>query len=123
MPPLEAVSQEYEGSLAHYRERQGLIDTHVWRSMNSAGASNENLGIANTHLALNIKAALALGDMDLLGVDIEWVEGLLGNYRLPSQLLYEYLSVYHQAAKEHMDERGAPIVNWLERVIEQKLKA
>jgi DNA-binding transcriptional MerR regulator len=116
-PAFEAVPENYQQVLNQYRERHSLIEAQMWRAMNSAGMSHENLSTANTHLAHNIMAALTLGDMDFLGVDIEWVEGLLGNHGLPSQLLYDYLSVYYQAAKQHMDEHAAPVVNWLERVV------
>jgi hypothetical protein len=118
MPPGEAISEVYQHALAHFRERQGLIEAYVWQSMNPGGPGRENLTIANTHLALNIMAALKLGDMSFLGADIEWVEGLLGNHRLPRELLYDYLDVYRQAAKAHLNERGAPVVDWLVRVVE-----
>jgi DNA-binding transcriptional MerR regulator len=117
MPSGEAIPEVYQHALDHFRERQGLIEAAVWESMDPAGAGRENLNIANTHLALNIRAALKLGDMSFLGVDIDWVEGLLGNHRLPRELLYDYLDVYRRAAKAHLDERSAPVIDWLERVV------
>jgi DNA-binding transcriptional MerR regulator/methylmalonyl-CoA mutase cobalamin-binding subunit len=119
MPPIEAVSEAHEQAWLHYRERQGLIEAEVWQSANRDGVRPEHLSIATTHLALNILAALKLGDMDFLGSDIEWVEGLLGNHRLPRELLYSFLSVYRGASEKHMDERGALVIDWLARVTEQ----
>jgi DNA-binding transcriptional MerR regulator/methylmalonyl-CoA mutase cobalamin-binding subunit len=119
IPSGESASEAYQHALAHFRERQGLIDTYVWQSMDPGGPGRKNLTIANTHLALNITAALTLGDMNFLGADIKWVEGLLGNYRLPGGMLYDYLNVYRQAANAHLDERGAPVVDWLERITEK----
>jgi hypothetical protein len=55
--------------------------------------------------------------MDFLGTDIEWVTGLLGNYRLPLEALHGYLQAYHQAAIEHLDERGQPIIAWLGKLL------
>jgi DNA-binding transcriptional MerR regulator len=118
MPSVEHVPEARARALAHFRERQGLIEAHVWNILATEEAGYENLTIANTHLGLNIAAALKLGDMDLLGVDIDWVEGLLDNHKLPRQLLDNYLDAYFQAAKVNLDERGAPILNWLERVTE-----
>ena len=120
-PSGEPISEVYQHALPHFRERLGLIEVYVWESMDLSQGGRENLTIANTHLALNIMAALRLGEMDFLGVDIEWVEGLLGNHRLPSELLYDYLGVYRRAAKAHLDERGAPVIDWLGRVTEQSL--
>jgi hypothetical protein len=118
VPSGEPISEVYQAALAQFRERQGLIDASVWHSIDPVGPIRDNLTIANTHLALNIMAALTLGDMDFLGVDIEWIEGLLGNHQLPSEMLYDYLNVYRQAANTHLDERGAPVVDWLTRVVE-----
>jgi methanogenic corrinoid protein MtbC1 len=117
MPPGEAISELYQHALTSFHERQGLIEAEVWGEMDPSDVGREHLTIANTHLALNIVAALKLGDMNFLGVDIEWVEGLLGNHRLPSELLYDYLDIYRQAAEAHLDQRGAPVVDWLERVM------
>jgi DNA-binding transcriptional MerR regulator len=117
MPSGEPIPQVYQHALTHFRERQGLIEAYVWQSMDATSEDRETLSVANTHLALNITAALRLGDMAFLGPDVEWVEGLLGYHRLPRKLLYDYLDVYRRAAETHLDERGAPVVDWLTRVV------
>jgi DNA-binding transcriptional MerR regulator/methylmalonyl-CoA mutase cobalamin-binding subunit len=113
LPKIEAVSEEYKKALRHYRERQGLIDTQVWESMQSTGITYNHLNTANSHFGLNITSALSLGDMEYLGADIEWARGLLSNHGLPGELLCQYLESYYQAAKIHLDEWGAPVVDWL----------
>ena len=118
LPPTQPASDEYQQALVHYRERQALIESQMWQAFESMGVTYEHLSNANARLALNITAGLALGDMDFLGVDIDWVEGLLSNYGLPNELMRRYMCAYHQAAKTNLDERGAPIVEWLERVTE-----
>jgi hypothetical protein len=42
-----------------------------------------------------------------------WLRELCSEFRPPDDLLAGYLSAYHQATRAHLDERGAPIVNWL----------
>jgi len=116
LPSVEPAPEAHERALTHYRERQGLMEAQVWGMLEPDDKNHENLAIANTHLALNIMAALRLGDMNFLEVDVEWAEGLLGSRELPRDLLYRYLEAYHQAAKANLDERGAPIVAWLERI-------
>lgn len=120
-PPVQAASGAYQQALAHYRQQQALIEAQVWQTMGPVGIGRGHLAIANVHLARNIAAALALGDMGFLGSDIKWVEGLLCNYRLPGDLLHRYLSAYYQAAKTHLTERGAPVVTWLAQLIETGL--
>lgn len=77
--------------------------------LNSEAYAHIHLAMANRESGLNIGAALALGDMDFLETDIEWVAGLLRNNRLPFEALYSYLHAYHQTALEQLDERGQPI--------------
>jgi hypothetical protein len=44
---------------------------------------------------------------------------LLRNRRLPAERLHHYLRVYRQAARAHLDERGAPLLEWLGHVSER----
>jgi DNA-binding transcriptional MerR regulator len=116
LPPVEAASEAYRQALAHYRERQALIEAQVWQAMAGAGTPHAQLDTARVNLARDIVAVLALGDMDFLGADVAWLEGLLGNYHLPAGALRHYLAAYYRAAKSYLDERGAPVVTWLARL-------
>ncbi|UCC87323.1 MAG: MerR family transcriptional regulator [Anaerolineales bacterium] len=116
LPPVRPASKVHQQALAHYRERQAQIGTELWHMMGPTDIDHDYLEFANTHLSLNIMAALALEDLDLLSVDLEWLKGLLRHYRLPDELLRRYLRAYYQAAQQHLDERGAPIVAYLARL-------
>jgi methanogenic corrinoid protein MtbC1 len=100
----------------HYRERQPLIEMHVGQALKPSGMNGDVLARANRELAGGIAAALVLGDMQLLGSDMEWLEGLLHNYGLPAGALPQYLRAYEAAARAHLDARGALIVDWLTAV-------
>jgi DNA-binding transcriptional MerR regulator/methylmalonyl-CoA mutase cobalamin-binding subunit len=115
-PEVEPVSPAYQDALEHYRERRALIEAHLWENVDSLDVRRDHLVIANSSLARNIVAALTLGDMNFISVDLDWLVGLLGNYRLPRMLLLDYLGVYYQIAKRRLDERGAPILAWLAHV-------
>jgi DNA-binding transcriptional MerR regulator len=117
--PAQVAAESYRLALAHFREQQALIEAQVWGAMQSSGISYEVLNIAEAYLANDIAAALAFGDMDLMQADLAWVEALLRNRRLPAERLYDYLRVYRQAARAHLDERGAPLLEWLGRVSER----
>jgi len=116
--PVQVAAESHRLALAHFRERQTLIEAQVWGAMQPSGISYEYLNIAETYLANNIAAALAFGDMDLVQADLDWVKDLLRNHHLPTETLYDYLRFYHQAARAHLDERGVPILEWLARVSE-----
>jgi DNA-binding transcriptional MerR regulator len=113
LPPVQSASHAYQQALAHYRERQALIEAQMWQTMKPDGIRLDHLNIANTHLELNLKAALALGELDLLKADVDWVAGLVSHHRLPGNLVPRYLNAYHQAAETHLDERGAPVITYL----------
>ncbi len=116
LPPAETIPAAYQRALTHYRQRQALIEAQVWQMLEPTGIRYDYLATANAHFGLNIASALALGHMDFLEIDIEWVEGLLSNYHLPGEQLRRYLRAYYQAAKTHLDERGTPVVAWLARL-------
>ena len=112
VPMTLNIPEKYLRALHHFQERQGFVEAHVIQALNSEAYAHSHLAMANRELGLNIGAALALGDMDFLGTDIEWVAGLLRNYRLPVEALYSYLHAYHQTVSEQLDERGEPIITW-----------
>jgi hypothetical protein len=117
VPTTQKIPEEYLRALHHFRERQGFVEARVIQALTSEAYAHNHLAMANRELGLNIDAALALGDMDFLGTDIEWVAGLLRNYRLPVEALYSYLRAYHQTVGEQLDERGQPIITWFGRLL------
>lgn len=112
-PDAEEVPTRFQEAGVHFRERQGLIEAQLVQNLIPAGMASNHLAVANREMGLNIGAALALGNMGYLGTDIEWVDGLVKNYRMPDESLGVYLRAYYQVAQEQLDERGEPILAWL----------
>jgi DNA-binding transcriptional MerR regulator len=106
-----------QGALTHYRDRQPAIEADLWSGMKDSGIPFSSLAMAISSLADTIIAALKLGDIDYLGIDIDWIAGLLENHGIPAGQLGLYLTTYYQAARTHLDERGQLILDWLERTI------
>ena len=119
VPTTQKIPDEYLRALHYFQERQGLIGANAIQAQNGTGYTHNHLVLANRELGLNISAALALGDMNLLGTDIEWVASLLRNYRLPVAALYSYLHAYRQMVSEQLDERGQPIITWFDRLLNE----
>jgi DNA-binding transcriptional MerR regulator len=116
-PDPEVLPEPYQCALEHFGARQSLIEARVIQPLRSQGHDHNHLALANREMGLNISAALALGDMGLIGTDIEWVTGLLRNHRLPAEALYNYVQAYRQAAVEELDECGQPIIAWLDELL------
>ena len=77
------------------------------------------LSNANKDLGNNLDAALALGNMDLLDANIEWVQGLFVNNhdRMPAEAMGVYLNCYYEGIRAHLDERGKLLIKWFRRLV------
>jgi DNA-binding transcriptional MerR regulator/methylmalonyl-CoA mutase cobalamin-binding subunit len=117
LPTAEPAPGPYLQALKHFQQRRSLIDARVLQSFSPDVSAQSHLALANQELSSNISAALALGDMEYLGADIEWVTGLLRNHQLPNGALFEYLDVYHQVAVEQLGDGGKPITDWLAKLV------
>jgi hypothetical protein len=59
-----------------------------------------------------------LGNLDYIGPDLVWIEELLVNYyEMPAVMVNRYLQVYHEAAMNRLDDRGAIITDWFEALL------
>lgn len=116
LPVIEDIPEACRQAREHYRARATLIEARLLQIPAPAAIAACYLALANRELARRVDAALTLGDMNYLGTDVEWVKDLLANYRLPPDVLRDYLVAYHRAACDVLDERGAAVVAWLDRV-------
>ncbi len=117
VPPTEPVPERYERAWAHFRERSGLIESSVWRPLNGRMALN-GTAEASRHLTNNILSALKLGDLDYIGPNLQWLEGMMINHNLPADALCHFLVAYHAATTQYLDAAlGEPVIAWLEKVV------
>lgn len=119
VPAVEPIAAAYQQAWAYFRERSGLIDAHVWQAM-SIQAVIAGMAQANRHLTDNILSALHLGDLDYIGPNLQWLEGMMIHHNMPPEVLCDFLSLYHAAAVQHLDApAGQLIVDWLERIVSE----
>ena len=97
----------------HFLVQRTLIEGSLARIVDHAELSQERLTMISRELGRNMVAALTLGDLAFVGTDLGWVEGLLENRQMALPLLGLYLRAYYRAARDHLDERGEPILEWL----------
>ncbi|MEA3337380.1 MAG: MerR family transcriptional regulator [Chloroflexota bacterium] len=113
LPQVEQVSEAYGQARDHFKQFQPIIEASVIQAMGKVDMPCSRAALANRELSRGIGAALALGDMGLLGADIEWIKGLLANRNVPAEALFAFLDVYDRAIRENLDARGQPISAWL----------
>jgi len=116
VPAAKAISDTYRRALVQFQEDQVLVEADLTRILHRASFGHGHLIVANRELSQNIGAALALGNMEFLGTDIEWVRGLLRNHQIPNEALIDYLGAYHQAATRQLGEES-PVTDWLGRLL------
>lgn len=116
--PAVAIAAEYEEALQYFRLQQAPLEAHLWRNLANSGLSHSLLRKANINFSRDIIAALTLGNIDYLGIDLEWVQGLLTNhYQLPAVMVTRYLAAYLQAAEIYLLDHAEMLINWLRRVL------
>jgi DNA-binding transcriptional MerR regulator len=111
-PETAAIPEASRQAREHYLDRQRLIEVDLVQFLNETGVAPRHVVTASSELAQSIAAALRLGDMDLVGTDIDWAEGLLRSHGLPARMPHGYLKAYYEAARRNLDERGKPIIAW-----------
>jgi len=114
LPPAVEMPVACRVALEHYQARQVFIEADVYKRQFSEQLSPAQLVNANRDLAANIVAGLTLGDIHFADSAMTWLIALLKHYHIPPLPLRRYLAAYHQAASANLDERGAPIIGWLE---------
>lgn len=118
LPDVKPASDIHRIAGEHFRERQSQIEAHMWQKFQQSEMPYEHFVNANMHMARNIVSALALGDMDYIGVELAWIRQLLANYQWPDGALERYLATYYEAVDLYINGSGRPIVEWLAQIIE-----
>jgi DNA-binding transcriptional MerR regulator len=117
-PLPEPIAETCRQALGHYREHRLRIEADLAQRPDLL--REPWFTTINRRLARDIIAALTLGDIDLVDDSIDWLTELNSDGHVPVETLDDYLDAYYQAAQKHLDERGAPIVNWLSRRVERR---
>lgn len=108
---------EYREAAEHFRSRQLLIESDVWRQL-EGHLPQRHLAMANLSFGRGLIAALTLGDMSYLHSDMAWIEGLLINhYEMPPIILDNYLEAYYNALVAHLDGPGHLLIDWMAQML------
>ncbi len=109
----KTVTRDIRAAYDHYQQRKASIEAGVWQRLEQMGFDAQHMATANVHLSHDIQAALALGDMDYLGPEIDWINAYLAHQNIPPQALQVYLAAYRDAVEAELNGAGKPILKWL----------
>jgi methanogenic corrinoid protein MtbC1 len=116
-PPTPEQNLE---AIEFFRSRQSLISADTWRMLEADQVFYPHVNETNERMAENIIAALKLGQMDYMDAEHARSRRLLDNYGIPGDWTDHYLDVYRRAASWHLGDSCPPILDWLERVRENR---
>ena len=116
-PAPESSTDETKLALANFLNHRPQIEARVWHEMSAKEAPYDNIAIANGDLAMNIIAALELGDIAFIGHEIDWNKGFLENRGVPDEILTDYLVAYTEATKDIVGVEGKIITDYILEVI------
>jgi len=122
LPPTEypPVQSRFGETIATFLDKKELISFQTLHNLDDMFEGHipaRSIREANDFLAQDIMAALSLGDLYLLGTNLDWVQSLLAHREFPQDLLVAYLESYYEAAKTHLDETGRPILEWFASIL------
>ncbi len=116
--PASALTPQSIETLEQFRLHQAEIEAEIWRRFSNSHLSHSLLRKANINFSRDIIAALGLGDIHYLGIDLPWVKGLLKyHYQLPESAINDYLEAYLASAEMVLNGKGSLLINWLKQIL------
>lgn len=112
-PAPEARVSPYLDLRAAYHDVREEIEAQVWKAMVPEGIPASDLSRANAELAAQIDAALLLGDLAVLGQELDWVRGLLRHRNLPVAWLDRHVAAYAEYLSQALGPQALPLVEAL----------
>ncbi len=118
-PRLRARPDVYTAAASHFRDHQLALLACAWEHVRDTGLVLEPLREITRSFSDALLAALRLGDLDLLTEYVEWLGELRSEAYGSADIVPAVLSAYRDATKAQLNERGEPIVQWLDEQLAQ----
>ena len=108
----KSISEEYVAAHQAFTSKRIHIESTI-KEMIPVSVHSEGFDTGIQFLGNNIAAALQLGNMEHVTMEMEWVKVLLRSYQRPPSELANFMNSYSQAVDKHINGQGNPIKNWL----------
>ena len=114
---MEPVDERGKKLSKLFNHNQPMIDMYALSETNKIGIPIEFSSIAIQQLGHNMKSALSLGNIEALGVEMDWIEGLLREHNQDGESLDSFLAAYAKSVDSAMGQEGQLISGWLRKQI------
>ncbi len=110
---VKSASQEYVAAHQFFLSKRSDIEMTLRTLIKPLRISSEDYQTGIHFLGDNIVAALALGNMNYVSDEMDWIKYLLHAYNQPEEELVKFMDAYAKAVDKHINGSGAPIKQWL----------
>lgn len=113
IPDANTTPQMYLTAYQAYQSKRAQIELTLKENFALLSASPENIKVGIHFLGDNIAAALQLGNMSYVSIEVDWLQNLLQAHNTPAEQLIQFLEVYAHAVDKNINGQGKPITEWL----------
>jgi methanogenic corrinoid protein MtbC1 len=99
-------------ALELFKQKRALVEMDVLKNPAMTELELKRLWAVNLSLGGDLQAALELGNLDFLSLNLHWVSELLSPAPGSHLLFRQYLEIYRQALHERLGEQGRVLVDW-----------
>ncbi len=107
-----SIPPECLAALEAFNRHRLHIESSI-KEMVPSAMNTEGINTGIHFLGDNIAAALSLGDMNYVSLEMDWLKTLMHAHNRPPQELADFMENYSRAVDKHINGMGAPIKTWL----------
>jgi hypothetical protein len=113
MPPGDPDANRHSEIALNFRHHLTLINMYTFTEAASLGMPFEYMITAIEKLGDNLYSALALGRLEALKIEFDWIRGLMQQHSLDETMLKPFLVAYANSIQKAMGQSGKEISDWL----------
>lgn len=111
-PEIHPVDHLYIEALESFTAKRGMIELSVADYYRARNLSSHHLQHSNEFFGDILAAALALGDINYINPDLDWLRNLMIQYDYVPDRIYPYINAYVAAMQQHMGAHAQMIMDW-----------
>ncbi|MGD2156159.1 MAG: MerR family transcriptional regulator [Anaerolineales bacterium] len=116
-PTVDTIPNTYLSAYKNFSDHHSTIESALISGLESNEISPHHLALAQEHLTRDIKAALRLGNMNYIDVEIDWIKTHISYHDLPAESIEIFLVEYRKAIESTLSDSGRLIIEWFDRFI------
>lgn len=115
--PAQSLKQSMQ-TAEQFRLIRPLVEATLVEGIRDLALPQEYLSTAIEDFGDVLHSALAIGNLEAIQPELEWLKGLLLQHRLPPRILSSFLMGYAQALRAHGSPEFGSLADWLQMTAE-----